>query len=254
MKSGMRTLLKPFLRKATLDIVDSESISRVISDPREDRNILMHLPAHMLVMQGAFAYVDGYHPFVETLKKGPEELRVFYKRFQPRGFYEFYQLVRDNLVDDLPPWEIPWISPLRRKPPQGEGGLGIEHGVSFYGPVTEEKIELEYERLDSVLRSIRIRGYRPKPGSGIRGHFMKFGGQYRFFVRGGKHRSAVLAFLGRDVIPVRFCPDWPRLVDHEWADQWPLVRDGLVLKKDAQAAFRRYFEFDGTQQMQGFRA
>jgi hypothetical protein len=203
-------------------------------------NVKLYLDAEMLVMQGAAAYCRG-HPFVNALSDGPRALERFYDAVQPRNFQDFYGIPSSG-GDSSPPWELPWVPSEIRGPPAAECGLGIEHGVSYYGPVSKDKIALEMRRLENLLQSVRTKGYRPRHGRGIRGHFMRFNGKYRFFVRGGKHRAAVLVSLGWRKIPVRFCPGWPRIVDHDEAVSWPLVRTGVVRMEDAQSAFRRYFD------------
>jgi hypothetical protein len=196
-------------------------------------------------MQGAFAYSGGWHPFLAALSDGPEALADFYRTFVPRDFAEMYFL---DVPCAAPPWELPWIGRRERLPPPGEAGLSARHGVSFFGPATAQKIQTEQDRLSSLASSIKDRGYLPSAKGGIAGHFMRRGDEYRFFVRSGKHRTAVLASLGYRTIPVGFRKNWPRLVDRDDSADWPLVRSGDVSREAAVRAFDRYFDFDGTQQ------
>jgi hypothetical protein len=96
--------------------------------------------------------------------------------------------------------------------------------------------------------SISSRGFDPDEKGGIAGHYLRRGADVRFFVRGGKHRAAVLAFQGFETVPVGFRTHWPRAVDRRDAADWPLVRSGLASVSVAEAVFDRYFDFDGTQQ------
>lgn len=203
------------------------------------------LPTAWLRMQGAFAYSGGWHPFVAALENGPEALRGFYNAFMPSDLASMYFLEQPC---ELPPWEIPWIGRLKRTPPPGEAGLSADHGVSFYGPATDEKVAVEYRRLKALSDSVRAKGYDPDAKGGIAGHFLRRGGEYRFFVRGGKHRSAVLAHLGKPLVPVGFRTNWPRVVDLRDAADWPLVRSRAMTKSSAEAVFHRYFDFDGSHQ------
>lgn len=240
----LRGLFAPRIREKMFYLADpARDVPTAIRSPQNNQGIVIGIPMSLLVMYGASRYSGGWHPFVVALQEGQGALVSYYERVRPRIFEEFYHIDGDGR---LPPWALPWIN---SRPPAGEGGLGLEHGVSYYGPVTTEKAILEFERLTKAVASIRKHGYMQ--GHRVLGHFMKLGDCYRFFVKGGKHRAAALAFLGGDRIPAQFYPGWPRLIDHDQADEWPMVRDGRISKETAQAAFRRYFEFDGTQHLRG---
>jgi hypothetical protein len=196
-------------------------------------------------MQGAFAYEGGWQPFIAALEKGEAVLAEFYRSFTPANFAEMYFLDQPS---SAPPWELPWLGRYKRLAPPGEAGLGPEHGVSFFGPATPEKVQTEMERLRTLESSIKARGFDPDAKGGVAGHFMRRGNEYRFFLRSGKHRTAVLAHLGMKTVPVGFRKNWPRVVDRDDAADWPLVRIGGVTQLEAELAFDRYFDFDGTQQ------
>lgn len=186
------------------------------------------VPVNLLRMQGAIPY-GPQHPFVRALAEGEVALEEFYAAVQPRHLADYYGLGEDaRRGADLPPWEMPWHLRRVRVPPPGEAGLGAEHGVSFYGPATPAKRALEMARLGSAAASVRERGYDPDTHGDIEGYAMRNGGDVVFFVRGGKHRAAVLAHLGWQHIPVAFRPSLPRLVDAAQAESWPLVRAGMI--------------------------
>lgn len=210
-----------------------------------DVELRIEIPIAWLRMQGAFSYVGGWHPFVAALQSGPDALTEFYRWFRPSDVASMYAL---DQPCELPPWEIPWLRRLKRTPPPGEAGLGAEHGVSFCGPVSDEKVRVEYQRLKSLDASIGAKGYAPDLKGGIAGTFLRIGDEYRFFVRGGKHRSAVLAFRSFTAVPVVFRKNWPRVIDVRDSSDWPLVRSGAISRTAAESVFRRYFEFDGSHQ------
>ena len=194
----------------------------------EKEPLRLLLPVGMLRMQGAFAY-DRDHPFVQALDHGPERLAAFYSRFQPGSLGAMYGLpARGRAGETLPPWELPWVLRDSRTAPAGEGGLPAGHGVSFYGPVSREKIAMEYGRLRKTAASIAAHGYQPDRYRDIEGHLMTDGHDVCFFVRGGKHRAAVLAWQGLEHIPVQFRRTWPLVVDSRTGGHWPLVADGSV--------------------------
>jgi len=200
----------------------------------------MEVPVGMLRMQGGFSYGER-HPFVQALAKGADSLRAFYERCQPKDISEYYGLPSSGRAgEDLPPWELPWYQRKSRLPPPGEADLGAEHGVSFYGPASPEKIAVEMKRLRASVESIRNRSYDPDTYGDIEGYVMRSRNDACFFVRGGKHRTAALAFLGRETIPVCFRGTLPRVVDESQAAWWPLVRSGnmdLDLARDILRAY-----------------
>ncbi|MDT8409209.1 MAG: ParB N-terminal domain-containing protein [Wenzhouxiangellaceae bacterium] len=205
------------------------------------RSPIIYMPTSLLVMQGAFSFGEQ-HPFVRTIACGRNELAAFYKNFQPKNLAQMYRLPEPARGGDLAPWELPWLL-RRRRPSRGEKGLAPAHGVSYYGPCTDAKIDLETSRLAAIAKSIAKRGYRQPPLlAHIAGHFMQSGDEIRFFVRGGKHRAAALTALGFEHVPVRMRDTWPRLVSRDQAAHWPLVRSGEISRSFACRIFDRYFE------------
>jgi hypothetical protein len=216
---------------------------RLLVSARIARPHKLEIPLDITRFHGAFSYGRGWHPFVAALAEGPAVLADFYRRFQPKTLADFYFL---DTPADGPVWILPWLSWRKHRPPAAEGGLALADGVSYYGPCTPAKVELEYRRLTELTASIRRIGYRPRHP--IRGFVMRRDGESRFFIRGGKHRTAALAFLGAQTIPVSLMARWPMVVDRRDAGFWPMVRDGRISRVAAETIFDRYFDFDGSQQ------
>ena len=208
------------------------------------------LPVPLLRLHGGFAFAGEWNPLVEGLVAGPATLAAYYDRFQPANLSAFYFLDGfDDAGADLPPWALPWVAWSSHRPPSAEGGLDpAQHGVSYYGPCSQEKIAFEHRRLSELRRSIEEHGYRPGRYGHITGFLMLRGDAIRFFVRGGKHRAAVLAALGHRTVPVTLKPDWSAVVNRDMAAQWPLVAEGRMSVGLAEAVFDRYFDTDGTEQ------
>jgi hypothetical protein len=196
--------------------------------------------------EGAFALAGGWHPFVAAIRDGPGVLTRFYGRVQPTSLGEFYGLPDIDRPRQLGPRQLPWLQQPR--PYRGEKGLGPEHGISLFGPCSKEKIELEYARLAEVFESIKAHGYLPDRFGDITGYFLFDDGQFRFVVRGGKHRAAALAAIGRTHLPVRLKPGWVPVVSLDTLAEWPLVQTGSIAAPTARCVFERYFQWDGTQQ------
>ena len=216
-------------RKAPV-VIECESIEDALPYVYwiEKQPVRLVLPRECLRMQGAFRY-DADHPFVAALREGPGRLTDFYRDFAPGSLAEMYGVESNGRVGgDLPPWELPWVMRRRRAAPTGERGMGPEHGVSFYGPASPQKVALEYRRLQQVTASIQAKGYVPDRYRDIAGHLMTDGKAACFFVRGGKHRTAALVHLGYSRIPVQLRRTWPLIADARSAEHWPLVASGEI--------------------------
>lgn len=200
------------------------------------------LPSSMLTWHGTQRYAVN-HPLVRAIAHGPSVLEQFYAEFSPANLAQMYGVTETGLKgEDLPPWRLPWCAWTEQRPPQPERGLGIEHGISYYGPCSPQKVSVEYRRVNAVVASIKAKGYQPDRKDGhIEGFFMRSGSQFRFYVQGGKHRAAALVALGFERIPVRVRQTWPRFVAAGTEADWPLVRDGRVDSRLAAQILARYF-------------
>lgn len=201
------------------------------------------LPPELLTWHGTQRYV-AQHPLVQAIVHGKEALERFYAEFKPANLAQMYGVTDTGLKGaQLPPWRLPWCPWDEQRPPQPEHGLGVEHGISYYGPCTPQKIDTEYQRLRAVAASIQAKGYQPDLKDGhIEGLFMRSGAHYRFYVQGGKHRAAALVALGFERIPVRVRSTWPRQIVAGTEQDWPLVRDGHVAPELAARILARYFQ------------
>ncbi len=212
-------------------------------------DLRMTLPSSLLRIKGAFGFHRGWNPMMLPLQNDIETFRNFYKLFRPKNLSEVYFLDERFGADSLSPPKIPWLFWNNPEPLPEEKELSADcKPHKFFGPSTPRKIDIEVQRLQSVVRSIRKQGYQPDKYGDILGYFMRLDGEYRFFICSGKHRAAALAFLGFESIPVRMRPFWPRVIDGDRVGDWPLVRSGQMSEDFALAVMRRYFEFDGTQQ------
>lgn len=201
---------------------------------------VIRLPVEFLVMHGALRFDDPRHPFRLALADGADALRDFYARHQPVDLAGMYALPAGITGAALPPWTLPWLGGPGA-PPKAEKGLPADHGTSYFGPCSESKIELELRRLQRVAHSIQRRGYRPGWCGHIEGFFLEDGKRLKFFVRGGKHRTAALVHLGHAQVPVRMRDCWPRVVRRDAVDDWPAVHAGRIDRELALAVFDCYF-------------
>ena len=249
---SLRNAVRPG-RVRTLKIPDGDPGALLCAAHWTDRSTVLRLclPPRLLVMEGGFTYTTASHHFLAAIEHGRHTLAEFYQRFQPQNIAAMYAVSGGRCGSDLPPWEIPWIGKARSRAPRGEGGLGPEHGTAIYGPATDKKVDLEMQRLTGTYESIRSHGYQPDRHGDITGFLLRRGQEFRFLVRGGKHRTAALVHLGHPLVPVQFKPHWPRIIDRADVAHWPLVREGRMDEALAQDIFDCHFGLTLEQRYSG---
>lgn len=226
-------------------------------------DVVFEVPSAKCHFSYLFPYApDAWNPFVQTLLEyGDGRRRTYegsvlaryYERFQPTTTLDLFlgaveqdetlRRCRTNqlTLDSYAPL-VPWAP--RPRLLRGEKGLDATHGSQAYGPVSRLKGQLEFSRLVATYDSIRQRGYRPDgtPDGDIRGYFLRHDDDYRFVVRAGFHRMAVLAALGHERIRVKFYPHYPRLIASAALGEWPQVKAGFMEPAVAKSIFLTFFE------------
>lgn len=186
-----------------------------------------------------------------------EALRVFYADWQPANAAEFLGVSSGQAGElvDVPPWQAcsPWDShnaaeksvkrqrtELRENTRILGKCLDINAGWKFCGPVSEDKLEVEVERLARVLESIRRQGICRHDGTDgdIRANVLTHSdGRWRWVVHGGQHRYAVISALGAPRATIRV----ERFIRREDVALWPTVTLGLFSQETALEIFDNYF-------------
>lgn len=214
---------------------------------------------------------NGKHPFVEGVRRvldasgesisDKEVLRRtlhdFYSRHRPQSVAEVLGISTGKLpgFDDQPPWAVikPWesltLEERLRKMRVTERvdnrqvsnvEMGIEHGCNFCGPVSDEKLKVEVERLYRIMQSIRRHGFvrNDFPDGDIRVDILvEAPGDWRWLVKSGHHRAAVMSALGFTTVPIRV----DSIVCREEADVWPQVMAGTYSRHLALKVFDNIF-------------
>jgi hypothetical protein len=119
--------------------------------------------------------------------------------------------------------------------------VGIEDGWLFCGPVSDEKVRIEAERILFVLRCIIEHGYRrndENDGDVRATALLNEAGDWRWLITAGNHRASAAAALGLPAIPIRVNLVISRADVHHWRH----VVDGLVTAAQALSVFDRYFD------------
>lgn len=211
------------------------------------RRFAMTVPLDRLRYFGGLAFNSRQHHFLKYYAEGRKALEHFYNLHQPGHLFSAHFLeIPLTQVKRPTNFQLPWLAniPVGKEDRQrtGEGGLDFSHGHQAYGPVTKQKLDVECDRLDSIVQSIRENGYIPSLSGYPRGYFMiDRSGEWVFLIVGGQHRVAALAHIQVAKVPVCFDPDLPRLIREDDCLNWPLVEKRELTKEDALKIFGAYF-------------
>jgi hypothetical protein len=115
----------------------------------------------------------------------------------------------------------------------------LQAGLPGFGPVSEEKVHSEAQRLHTLLQSIQKDGYYRVNGRNgdIEGTILYSNGEFRWFVHNGQHRASVLAALCKESIPLRVT----HIAVRNEVEFWPNVRSGIYSEQGALRVFDRIF-------------
>ena len=212
----------------------------------------------------------GWHPFVETLRECEDENRLTYEQSSLKKFFEKWQPASAHqaiagftdapgLFRSLLPhlfYLSPWVSKSveqvdkatrtwhkRDEEEHGKAHLDMERdGFVDFGPVSQEKGQLEFHRLTRYYRQIKKEGYQSSYGS-PQVLVLRRDDEYRFVVSGdGYHRMAILTALGYDEVPATFYSPW--FISLDDIAYWPQVRKGVWSRENAARYFHHLFDFD----------
>jgi len=185
-------------------------------------------------------------------------LQDFYQSFQPKNVAERLGLVLENSkgknreylkshpLKTVMPWES--INPEDRyklninvftKECKEYGQLEYKSkdGYNAFGPISLRILEMEYNRLVSVYKSIKDQGYNEKYGYLKAGSVFVKDNDYKLSIVGGRHRAAVMFSLKYEYIPVTISKDKSvKLISNE-VDTWNHVKSGLLTKAQAEELF-----------------
>lgn len=223
--------------------------------------ILLSIPIEKCVL-GMFWKLDEKNPFVNSIiHRDYTILASYYQDFQPSNVNELFSMDLQNDYGRMQPYSyvLPWnnFSPdymLKRREEvaqkenkrQGKEELSlIEGGHTDFGPVSESKLQVEISRIQNLYQSISTHGYIEKAkerDGGIKGYFLlNEGGDWKFYINGGKHRAYVLAALGYKKIPVILNQTIPT-IDIRDIDKWEQVVKGYYNRNVAEVIFKRFFD------------
>ncbi len=124
--------------------------------------------------------------------------------------------------------------------------LTIKDGWLFCGPVSEEKLKIEVERILNVLRSIEKKGYQrdsSSDGDAKATALVNTNGDWRWLLTAGNHRASAAAALGYDKIPIRV----NLVIIRDQVKYWPHVVNSNFSEEEALTFFDRVFNGKGSE-------
>lgn len=249
-------------------LIHNQSTRRPISRLMK-RPLLVEAPTHRCIaMESAAFSCDPKrdNPFVLTcveIIKGisgdysSSSLYRFYSTFQPSTIAEYldcavtHPALSGHVYGSAFPWDVVEPGPLKARimvstvtfENELHGSAGRGEGAVKCGPVSMQKGEMEFLRLRRLIESIKERGYQRSDtyDGDICGQIFYDGVDYRVYIQCGHHRSAVLAALGYETIPVRIPGNTQEIVDRRKVDTWFNVRNGVFSREEALKVFDRIF-------------
>ena len=266
-------LIRIFLRKRGFILRRISMIDRrdICNDPRQvfylgGSQVIINVPLEK-GRRKIFPVTAEYDPFYCALKlcikngsdkaKLKEVLTAYYTTVQPANALEWLGLAHEDAPElaEARPWGAPppWTDLTVREVDRnvnndmlhdsghGDKKLSVEQGWAHCGPVSEDKIQLEVNRLYIALDSIQRLGYDRNygPGGDIGAKFLfNEGGDWRWTISPGNHRIAIVSALGYKEIPVMA----KSVVFRRDVDIWPNVLSGLYTRAGALKYFDNLFE------------
>jgi len=251
-------------------------LSEVTSDPIEALYLVgvsdpvvipgIHVPMGSLRHQRLGVRIDDEvsNPFTRSVleyRKGSQTtyrgsaLEHFFRSWQPRNAGEFLGLGPDGLSSllsmpmqsDLLPWEPSATAEelrvrrealeLKRLAKFGEAPGGY-HGHDYFGPVSESLGEYRFNKHCEVAD---LMAHESLQGHVIEVQVLAAGSSWALLVRDGRHRTAALAVLGLDEVPVYMPQRYP-IIQRESVESWPGVTAGVFTVEQAVTVFDRFLE------------
>ncbi|ARD43588.1 hypothetical protein [Colwellia sp. PAMC 21821] len=210
---------------------------------------------------------NSSHPFIVAIKSAllsddykkalKTYLMKYYDAIQPKSASAWLGFDHGEVpsLDNEPPWLslLPWENSSIQQKYDGrkdcaiydnnEHGakLAIDHGWRNFGPVSENVLEIEVNRLYALMVSIEKNGVlRNNLDGGDIGAIvlMKEDKSFCWMVEwGGQHRAAAISAMGYENVPIRV---W-QVVERADVNLWPNVQSGVFTPKSALKIFDKIF-------------
>ena len=266
----VRSLRELFLRTSQKAKRREEGL--LIEDPRMASYLnpakeygLISVPAENGLSFCAFTIGPGsYHPWYLAAREMARErddrgrliLQKYYELVRPATLIDWHDIPAEDGsgLASLPrhAWSVmPWVargideSLLKVESAHiAENRLygldaGIEAGAKAFGPMADNKLSVEMQRLSTLTRSIIASGFKPRADDNdLGGRFLVANDRWRWLPTAGMHRIPVAAALGVREFTVRVVS----VIRREEVSIWPNVRSGLFSERAALALFDRLLD------------
>lgn len=238
------------------------------------------LPSKQVIIEGKIEHgrgldifslsQDSNHPFIYAITHsiGKSDFRhsiktilmEYYNNVRPFniGCWLGVDINKEHRLYSEPAWStlFPWENVSIDKKKHERKICAIEdnkeHGSNYdifkgwrnFGPVSEEILNIETNRLVKLVESIQKKGFIRENSDGTSNDIgaivlMKEDGSWRWLVEyGGQHRAAVLSALNYKLIPLKV---W-QVIDERDVNVWPNVISGVYSRQEALAVFNTMFD------------
>lgn len=210
---------------------------------------------------------ESGHPFIQALRiysstlcyvSARKKLIQYYSSVQPRNVPELLGISDPSVfIKDLPAicYQYPWdntpsikLEKYRKKEiiqeASGHGAPMQYEGWHHFGPVSNNKIDLELIRLIKVFESIKKNGYNRSGNidGDICGVCLSHKNTTRTIITKGHHRIAALSILGYKNVPIRYGVEETNVVNRSESNRWLSVINGIFSVDEANFVFDRIFK------------
>lgn len=226
------------------------------------RDQCVAVPVHRLRGWQFFPVHTAAHPYYFALTQSmaaggitptriATHLRAYYARIHNLRAAEWMGVPQNTFWRDYDAYVAvtPWsrLTPQERKNSQARVmaydsrvngySLTIAHGVPYLGPVSDELLHLETQRLYTLARSIQQDGYQTQAlGKNAGGTVLLHdNGTWCVSVEPGQHRAVVAAALGYASVPLEL----QRIIRRVDAPHWTQVQRGTYTLAQARQIFDR---------------
>lgn len=232
-------------------------------------SLLMNIPVSKCRTQLWNTLEKSKNPFVITIEEyndskakeyNTSAIKSYYKYYAPQNAAEVLKLNTNEVLQQISAYGyiLPWdnrsvadMIKIRERDARGENRkegkeLGLSAGHTDFGPVDDEKGEIEFKRLVKVFANLQKQGYIEKPylnDGAIKGYFLIGENEdWCFIVKSGKHRAYALSALGYTSIPVMVDTSLGVLKRISELRFYPQVKQGVFSEKEAALLFNRILD------------
>lgn len=201
---------------------------------------------HFCAYRYGRAETNPYEQYAVALAAGHplEEVRAQFVRylqhFRPRDLGEALGV---KLSRAYPLWALPWRT--RRQVVRNTGwhqsARAVVDVMTYFSAagIPESVLQREYRWHEDAFEAISRIGYRPADYSYITARELR-GDRPAYLITDGNHRLSALSALGQKTVEIAL--PFATTIHRARVDHWPLVRSGVMERRDALRVFEAYVD------------